>query len=187
MRTLIIIIIALLHNLPLYCQNNEQFESGKIYKIYGQITNEKTKDTLIFANLEFMDTDNRRIKATKSDFDGMYLISFCSNKIKNDTLLIKTTKAFYKEQKIYYKIDSDTVINISMTLDKDRVYTEKELERLKKGIGFFECGVEDNYLVDEMAYQKNETIYRHYCSGLKKRYRSLIDENADFSEWILVE
>ncbi|QCE43045.1 carboxypeptidase-like regulatory domain-containing protein [Psychroserpens sp. NJDZ02] len=187
MRILFILIIALLYNLPSYCQNNEQFESGKIYKIYGQITDETTKDTLNFAILEFMDTDNGRIKVTMSDFDGMYSISFCSNKIKNDTLLLKTTKAFYKEKKSYYKIDSDTIINISMTLEKDRVYTEKELKRLKKGIGFFECGVDDNYLVDEMAYQKNETTYRHYCSGLKKKYRSLIDENADFSEWILVE
>ncbi|ADV50522.1 hypothetical protein Celal_3253 [Cellulophaga algicola DSM 14237] len=189
MRISIIIIIAFLYNLPSYSQNKEPFKSGRMYKLYGQITDKTTKDTLSIVNLEFMDKDYKRIKATVSDFDGMYFISFCSNLLKNDTLLIEVSKAYYKEQKIIYKINTDTIINISMTPHKNKIYTKKELLKFERGIGYYGCGVlyDDDDIYDEMEYEINEATYRHYCSGVKKKYRSIIDGNEDISEWILIE
>jgi len=181
------IIIAILYSLSSYSQTDTQFNPGKIYEIYGRITDKTNKDTLHLVNLEFMDKDYKRIKATRSDFDGMYAISFCSNKLTSDTLLIKTTKAYYKQQLFYYKIDSDSIINISMTLDKNKTYSKEELEEVDKGIGYYGCGLSEDYLVDEMEYQINKKTYRHYCSGEEKKYRNLIDDDEDMSKWILIE
>jgi len=181
-----IILIALLYNLSSYSQINEQFKPGKIHTIYGQVTDKTTKDTLTSVRLEFMDKDYKRINATLSDFDGMYLISFCSNKLSKDTILIKATKAFYKQQEYYYKINSDTIINFNMTSNKNKIYTKEELERFERG--YFECGVlYEDYIVNETEYELNKTTYRHYCSGEEKKYKSLIDANKDMSEWILIE
>lgn len=89
---IIIFIITILYSLSCFYQTDIPFKLGKTCYVYGQITDKIAKDSLTLVTLEFMDKNFKKIKATRSDFDGMYLISFCSNKLANDTFIIKTTK-----------------------------------------------------------------------------------------------
>lgn len=185
MKIYIIITIALLHNLISYSQTEIQASQGTLYKIQGTITDKVTKDTLYGVIVELMNKDYTPIKTTTSDFDGIYVSSFCSKWLINDTLLIKTTKAFYKQEIFYYKINSDSIIDIS--LDKNKTFSKEKFQEYGEKVRYFrECGLVEDDEVDKIRYQMNKTYY-HYCSGEKRKYRDLIDGNENLLEWILTK
>ncbi|PKV52779.1 hypothetical protein ATE84_4906 [Aquimarina sp. MAR_2010_214] len=188
MRTHLIIIIVLILNLHSFAQTNKKNDNGKFYTIKGLITDKNSKDTLHLVIVEFMNKENKLIKAMRSDFDGIYYSSICSKELIDDSLLIKTTNAFYKQEVFNYKIVSDTIININMDSDSNKTFSKEKFEEYNRlrmyGRG---CGLVDDDEYDELEYQRNLKTYKHYCTGQIKKYRSLIDDNAIFSEWILIE
>ena len=76
-------------------------------KIRGLITSKATNNTLPSVIVELRNSSDKYIQGITTDFDGMFEVSFCSNKLINDTLKIKTTKALYKQEVLYLRIKSD--------------------------------------------------------------------------------
>lgn len=183
MRIRIIIIITLTFNLLLYSQIDKKRDSGKMYKLSGVITDQTTNDTLSLVSVEILNKNLKRIKSTRSDFDGIYYFIFCSKKLISDTLLIKTTYISYKQETFFYKINSDSVINIKMSFDKNKTITKEKFEKYNSSFLYYECGTED---YDVISYDENKT-YRHFCSGQEKKYQQLIKDNDNLSEWNLTE
>ena len=183
MKTNYIIIFALLFSWSSYAQENQPFSPGNRCKIYALITDNTTKDTLRRVTVEFMDKDYNRIKTTRSDFDGFCILSVCSKQLINDMLLVKTTKPFYKQEISYYKITSDSVININMTLDKNKTITKAKFEEYNKNTLYFDCEVVRD---SEVEYETNKT-YHNNCTGEDKTYQDLIKDKEIFSEWVLLK
>lgn len=187
MRTYIIIIFTLKYSVSLYSQTKTEPNKGQVYKIQGLITEKATKDTLHLVTVEFLNKDYKWIKATRSDFDGIYFPTICSNELINDTLVIKTTQVLYNQEFFHYKINSDSSINISMILDQNQSISKEQFNRHNQNFQNSNrcCLIEED--IDEIEYQKNKRTYRHYCSGEKRKYRNLVDSNQDFSKWILIK
>ncbi len=155
-----------------------------MYEVLGTITDSITNDTLHQVSIEAFNENFEKIKSTRSDFDGVYYFKFCSNRLISGTLLIRVTYPSYKQKIIRYKINSDSVINIKMTYDYDKTITKEKFESFL----YFECGTShhNELQLDELLYEENKT-YRHFCSGEEKKYRNLIKDKVNFSEWILIE
>jgi len=185
MRIYITIIIIVVFNLSSFAQANTQ--NGENYTIKGLITDKNSRDTLRLVIVEFRNNENKLIKATRSDFDGIYFTSFCSKELISDSLFIKTTNAFYKQENFNYKIVSDTIINIHMNSGSNGTFSKEKFEEYNRLISYgTECGlIEDEY--DEIEYEKNLKTYQHYCTGEIKKYKNLIDDDEVLSEWILIK
>lgn len=180
-----IIIIAFIYSFVSYSQTNISFKKGSVHEIKGLIIDNTTNDNLTGVVVEFMDEHKKWIDARVSDFDGQFFFKICSKKLINKTLFIKTTQAFYKQEIFKYKITSDTVLKINMAFDKKKVFSKKEFEKYKNSKLYFECSINDDF--DEIEYWTNKKVYQHYCTGEQKKYKGLIDDKEDFSEWNLIK
>lgn len=180
-----IIIIAFIYSFVSYSQTNIPFKKGSVHKIKGLIRDNTTNDILTGVVVEFMNEHKKWIDTRVSDFDGQFFFKVCSNKLINNTLFIKTTQAFYKQEIFKYEITSDTVLKINMTIDKKKVFSKKEFEKYKNTKLHFECSINDDF--NEIEYWTNKKVYQHYCTGEQKKYKNLIDDKEDFSEWNIID
>lgn len=187
MKSYFIIFIALINSICFHAQINNEFDKGKIYNLSGLLTDGNTKDTLYMVIVEFMNKKHEFIKVIQSDFDGIYHTTICSKELGGDTLFIKTTKEFYKQEVLGFNISSDTIFNIDLTFDENRTISKQKFKEYNsKFLQGTECAL-FQVVVNEIEYLKNTKAYRHYCSGELKKYKSLIDDKVDFSEWTLIE
>uniref|UniRef100_UPI00404A047F hypothetical protein n=1 Tax=Gelidibacter sp. TaxID=2018083 RepID=UPI00404A047F len=185
MKKYLLITLIITHSFYSFSQveNNEQ--SGKMIKIQGLITSKATNNTLPSVIVELRNSSDRYIEGITTDFDGMFEVSFCSNKLINDTLIIKTTKVLYKQEVLFLRIKSDSIITI--TLDEDKTNTKEKVAYYKSQFLYFdECGLYEDKSIEEYRYKKNNT-YKHYCTGEIKKYKSLIDNNENLSDWVLIK
>lgn len=185
MKNYLIVTFIILLSLSSFSQVENKTHEFKKIKIQGLITRKVTNDTLPSVIVKFMDSKNKLIKVLYTDFDGMYATSICSGELINDTLLIKTTKEFYKQEILVFKIKSDSILNISMTFDNDKTITKEKFKDYKSQFPI--CNV--IRLFDAEGARdcdcKKKYTYTHYCTGEKKKYQELIDGKEDLSDWLL--
>ncbi len=163
----------------IYGQNNKALNSGEIYKLIGITKDLKTNEVTPLVKIEVFNLE-RKIASTKSDYNGNFHISFCSNKLKNNDLVVVCTEIGFLKETHKFKFSSDSLLIIKLEHNpNNEVSIEEQIENEKKLIK--DCGTDEL----KIEYQKNRN-YKH-CDGRILTFKELISSKENLNEWEIVD
>jgi len=174
MRT-ILIITTLFVCFTTFGQNESTYVAGQLFKVSGLTYDKLNKDTVRLVTIELF-SKGKPLIATRTDLNGKFHWTVCSNKLWYNSLTIKATAAGYYQRTYDFKLNSDTLIVLNLTPDPKKEITLKKQSELEHNI-FNECGTEEL----EKEYKEN-AFYRH-CDGRVLKFKQLTDRKENINEW----
>jgi len=142
------------------------FTPGYPIVLRGIVTDKETHDTVPLAIVELLIKSNGS-HATRSDFDGGFVLSLCSGRLTNGLLRIQVTVQGYRQEIFEFKVSGDTTLNLELMPDPEGKISEQEVWMK------FDDVIETKYDVWG-GYEK----FRH-CDGRIKTYDE-IEESGEY-------
>ncbi|MDP4203060.1 MAG: hypothetical protein Q8861_10210 [Bacteroidota bacterium] len=174
MRTILIITTLFIY-LTTYGQKESTYITGKLYTIDGLTYDKLNKDTVRLVTIELF-SNGKQLIATRTDLNGRFRWTVCSNKLLNNSLAIKTTAAGYYQKTYDFKLRSDTLIVLTLVPDPKKEITLKKQSEYEYNL-FHECGAKEL----ETEYKEN-AFYRH-CDGRILTFKQLMNRKENLNEW----
>ena len=174
MRTTLII-ITLLVCLTTFGQNKSTYVVGQLYKVSGLTYDKVNKDTVRLVTIE-LSSNGKPLIASRTDLNGKFHWTVCSNKLWNNSLTIKATTAGYYQRTYDFKLNSDTSIVLSLTPDP-----KKEITLIKQSE--YEHNIFNEYGTEELEKEYKENAFYKHCDGRILTFKQLMDRKENINEW----
>lgn len=161
-----------------FIQASAQYTLGYMIELRGNVFDITNKDTMVFARIKLLSGDEY-ITGSVTDFDGAYLMRFCSNRVKTDSLVIEAEGFGCLKTRIVIKAATDNTLDIYLPLDPTFVNSPQARElylRERYADGPF-CGTDEQ----QRLYDENP-LFRH-CDGRIESFQRLVETNARMEEW----
>lgn len=172
--------IALAFSSQAWCaQASAQHTPGQMIELCGNVFDFTNKDTMVFAHIKLF-TGDEYITGTVADFNGAYLMRFCSNKVKTDSLVVEAEGLGCLKTRIVIKAATDKTLDIYLPLDPTYVNSPQARELYLRELhaeGPF-CGTDEQQRLHE-----ENPLFRH-CDGRIESFQRLVETNARMEEWV---
>ncbi|HPE99187.1 MAG TPA: hypothetical protein PKY63_00845 [Bacteroidales bacterium] len=146
------------------------FTPGYPIVLRGIVIDKVTHDSVPLAIVELL-INSKGIHATRSDFDGGFVLSLCSGRLTKGLLRIQVTVKGYQQDIFEFKVEGDTSVRIELTPDLEGKITEQEVWMK------FDDVIEAKYDIWG-GYEK----FRH-CDGRIKTYDEIIESGEKWLGW----
>jgi hypothetical protein len=171
--------IALALSSQAWCvKASAQYTPGHMIELRGNVFDITNKDTMVFARIKLF-SGGEYITGSVADFNGTYLMRFCSNKVKTDSLVIEAEGLGCLKTRMVIKAGTDKTLDIYLPLDPAYVNSPQAKERYLSGrdTGVAYCGTDEQ----QRLYDANP-LFRH-CDGRIESFQRLVETNARMEEW----